>query len=223
MSEAKGMSVPSESSSKGTQVTSARRPCGSLRADCSTMITLTVSLIPFLYTIYLTFHKMPMHRWELFRDLQITGIAGNSAFWHSVWVTTLFVAIAVPIEFSLGLAGALLLHQKIRLRQAVVPLLFIPTMMAPVVVAILWKIMLAGPGVCCLTMCLSDLALSRRFQPLLRRTSPSTPSSSWTSGNGLLYDLGLLCRTSIASAHPYRAAAVDGATPVQTFFRLTIR
>ena len=56
----------------------------------------------------------------------------------------MFVPIAVPIEFMLGLAGALVLNQSIRGRVVFVPLLFIPTMMAPIVVGLVWKIMLAG-------------------------------------------------------------------------------
>ena len=44
----------------------------------------------------------------------------------------------------LGLVGALVLNQNIRGRSILVPLLFMPTMMAPIVVGLLWKIMLAG-------------------------------------------------------------------------------
>jgi len=227
MSEAKGMSVPSEIViPKETQVTSRQKTLWFPYALIApTMITLTVvSLIPFLYTIYLTFHKMAYAQVGAFSGLaNYRELLGNSAFWHSVWVTTLFVAIAVPIEFSLGLAGALLLHQKIRLRQAVVPLLFIPTMMAPVVVAILWKIMLAG-------------AWGMLSYNVLERFGIIKEVSAFASADLALYaiifvdiwewtpfmTLAFFAGLQSLPLNPYRAAAVDGATPLQTFFRLTI-
>ena len=190
-----------------------------------TMITLTVvSLIPFLYTIYLTFHKMTYAQAGAFSGFaNYKELLTNSAFWHSVWITTLFVAIAVPIEFALGLAGALLLHQRIRLRQAVVPLLFIPTMMAPVVVAILWKIMLAG------SWGMLSYNVLERFG-IIKEVSAFASADlalyavafvdiwEWTPFMTLAFFAGL----QSLPQNPYRAAAIDGATPIQTFFRLTI-
>lgn len=190
-----------------------------------TMITLTVvSLIPFLYTIYLTFHRMNYAQVGAFSGFaNYRELLTNSAFWHSVWITTVFVAIVVPIEFALGLAGALLLHQRIRLRQAVVPLLFIPTMMAPVVVAILWKIMLAG-------------AWGMLSYNVLERFGIIKEVSAFASADLALYavafvdiwewtpfmTLAFFAGLQSLPLNPFRAAAVDGATPVQTFFRLTV-
>ena len=45
---------------------------------------------------------------------------------------------------SSGTGAGAILNQGVRLRSIIIPVLFVPTMMAPVVVAILWKIMLAG-------------------------------------------------------------------------------
>ena len=45
-----------------------------------------------------------------------------------------------PFKTVIPVAGALILNQGIRLRSVIIPVLFVPTMMAPVVVAILWKI-----------------------------------------------------------------------------------
>ena len=190
-----------------------------------TMITLTVvSLIPFIYTIYLTFHKMNYAQAGEFIGLaNYRELLATRAFWHSVWVTTVFVAIAVPVEFTLGLAGALLLHQRVRWRQAAIPLLFIPTMMAPVVVAILWKIMLAG------AWGMLSYNILERFG-ILKEVSAFASADlalyalifvdvwEWTPFMTLAFFAGL----QSLPQNPYRAAAVDGATPVQAFFRLTI-
>jgi multiple sugar transport system permease protein len=111
-----------------------------------TMLTLTiVSLIPFVYAIYLSFHQAKYGRVTDFIgfDNYVT-LFTDARFWNAMGVALTFVAIAVPIEFMLGLAGALVLNQNIRGRSILVPFLFVPTMMAPIVVGLLWKIMLAG-------------------------------------------------------------------------------
>jgi multiple sugar transport system permease protein len=150
-------------------------------------------------------------------------LLGNPRFWHSVWISTLFIGVAVPLEFGLGLLGALVLNQGIRLRSVIVPVLFVPTMMAPIVVAILWKIMLAGSwGL------LSYNVLERLG--ILRGTSvfASPGLALWAL---VLIDvwewtpfvmLALFAGLQSLPVSPYRAAAVDGATPLQVFRRLTV-
>ncbi len=227
MSDTEGITLtPQTVISEEAKITSRRRTLWFPYALIApTMITLTVvSLIPFIYTIYLTFHKMNYAQVGEFSGLaNYKELLTNAAFWHSAWITTVFVAIAVPIEFALGLIGALLLHQRIRLRQAVVPLLFIPTMMAPVVVAILWKIMLAG-------------AWGMLSYNVLERFGIIGDVSAFASADLALYavifvdiwewtpfmTLAFFAGLQSLPLNPYRAAAVDGATPIQTFFRLTI-
>ena len=105
------------------------------------MITLVVvALVPFLYTVYLSLHEIrhaQVGGWAGLANYQ--ALLGNPRFWHSTGISALFAATAVPLEFGLGLAGALILNQGVRLRSVIIPVLFVPTMMAPVVVAILWK------------------------------------------------------------------------------------
>ena len=189
------------------------------------MITLiVVGLIPFLYTIYMSFHKMNYAQvgpFTWFTNYQ--ALLTNKAFWQSLWVTVVLVCVAVPVEFMLGLVGALLLHQKIRLRQVLVPLLFIPTMLAPIVVAILWKTMLAG------AWGLLSYNILERFGILGDISAFASPTLAlyalifvdiweWTPFMILAFFAGL----QSLPLNPYRAAAIDGATPVQTFFRLTV-
>jgi multiple sugar transport system permease protein len=189
------------------------------------MVTLVVvALVPFLYTVWLSLHEMQYARTGDWAGLaNYRALLGSGRFWHSVWISTVFVAIAVPLQFGLGLLGALVLHQGIRFRAVIVPVLFVPTMMAPIVVAILWKVMLAGswgllsynvlerfgilPGVSVLaspTLALPALILIDVWQ--------------WTP----FVMLALFAGLQSLPVAPYRAAAVDGATTVQTFRRLTV-
>ena len=111
-----------------------------------TMITLViVGLVPFTFAIFISFHEMTYLNMGGFAGVDnYSKLLGDSRFWHSLYISFVFVMIAVPIEFALGLVGALVLSQFVRLRSFVIPALFIPTMMAPIVVALAWKIMLAG-------------------------------------------------------------------------------
>src|SRR4029078_10355486 len=110
------------------------------------MITLTVvSLIPFLYTIYLSVHAAKFGRVTDFvgADNYIT-LFTDLRFWNLISIAMIFIAIGVSVEFMLGLICALILNQNVRGRAVLIPLLFMPTMMAPIVVGLLWKIMLAA-------------------------------------------------------------------------------
>ncbi len=189
-----------------------------------TMITLVVvSLIPFVYTAYLSFHEMnyaQVGNFAGFANYKVLLTDGR--FWQSMWVSTLIILIAVPIEFALGLIGALVLNQRIRFKRVIIPMLFLPTMMAPIVVAILWKIMLAG------SWGLLSYNILERFGFLGKFSVFASPDLAlfaiifidvweWTP----FMTLALFAGLQSLPVNPYRAAAVDGATPLQTFFRLT--
>ena len=100
------------------------------------MVTLVVvALVPFLYTAWLSLHEMQYARvghWAGFANYRT--LLANARFWESVWISALFIAIAVPLEFGLGLLGALVLNQGVRFRSLIVPVLFVPTMMAPIAI-----------------------------------------------------------------------------------------
>lgn len=189
------------------------------------MVTLVVvALVPFVYTVYLSLHEMQYARVGAWAGLDnYRALLGSGRFWHSVAISALFVAITVPLEFGLGLAGALILNQGIRLRPVIVPLLFVPTMMAPIVVAILWKIMLAG------SWGLVSHNVLERFGIVTGTSVLASPTLAlyalvfidvwqWTP----FVLLALFAGLQSLPVTPYRAAQIDGATALQTFRRLTI-
>ena len=189
------------------------------------MATLVVvALVPFLYTVWLSLHEMQYARVGEWAGLaNYRTLLANARFWHSVWISALFVAIAVPLEFALGLLGAIVLNQGVRLRSLIVPVLFVPAMMAPIVVAILWKVMLAG------SWGLLSYNVLERFGILSGISVLASPALAlyalilidvwqWTP----FVMLALFAGLQSLPVAPYRAAAVDGATSLQTFRRLTL-
>lgn len=190
-----------------------------------TMITLTVvSLVPFLYAVFMSLHHVKHGKVGDFAAFaNYASILSDDRFWNAVGVAAVFVMVAVPLEFMLGLIGALILNQQIRGRRIIVPLLFIPTMMAPIVVGLLWKIMLAG------SWGFLSYNILERFSLLEGTSVFASPDLAlyalifidvwqWTPFMMLAFFAGL----QALPVNPYRAAAVDGATPVQIFFKLTL-
>ena len=189
------------------------------------MITLVVvSLAPFLYAIYLSFHQAKFGRVTDFVGIDnYVTLLSDQRFWNSIGVAATFVVIAVPIEFMLGLAGALVLNQNVRGRPVLVPLLFMPTMMAPIVVGLLWKIMLAG------SWGFLSYNVLERFNLLDGTSVFASPKLAlfalifvdiwqWTPFMMLAFFAGL----QALPLGPYRAAAVDGANPLQMFLHITL-
>jgi multiple sugar transport system permease protein len=190
-----------------------------------TMITLTiVALIPFLYTVYISFHETKYGTLLDFAWFENYGVLLSDArFWNSIWVAFVFVGIAVPVEFMLGLIGALLLSQKIYLRSFLVPFLFVPTMMAPIIVALVWKIMLAGSWGFLSTSFLEPSGLVADTSVFASPTLALfgiifVDIWEWTPFMMLAFFAGM----QALPVNPYWAAAVDGANPIQIFFKVTL-
>lgn len=188
------------------------------------LVLVVVSLLPFCFAVFLSFHEANFG--------QVGAMSGfdnylklfqNERFWNSLLVAVKFVLIAVPLEFMLGLGGALILNQRIWGRSVLLPLLFIPSMMAPIVVGLLWKVMFAG------SWGLISYNVLERFG-LLAGTSAFSSTDyallalalvdvwQWTPFMMLAFFAG---RQSL-SLSPYRAAAVDGANAWQMFRRVTL-
>ncbi len=188
------------------------------------LVLVLVSLVPFCYAVWLSVHRVEYGQVGVFNGwANYAELLGNARFWNSLRVAAIFMLIAVPLEFLLGLGGALVLNQKVWGRSVWLPLLFIPSMMAPIVVGLLWKIMLAGSW---------GLLSANLIEHFGWMPGSSVFASSdyalialalvdvwqWTPFMMLAFFAG---RQALPES-PYRAAAVDGANGFQTFFRLTL-
>lgn len=188
------------------------------------LVLVVVSLLPFLFAIFLSFHQVNYGQvGELAGFDNYRQLFANDRFWNSLSVAVKFVLLAVPLEFLLGLGGALILNQRIWGRSILLPLLFIPSMMAPIIVGLLWKVMFAG------SWGLLSYNVLERFGILAGTSVFSSTDHAllalalvdvwqWTPFMMLAFFAG----RQALSVSPYRAAAVDGASPWQVFTRLTL-
>jgi multiple sugar transport system permease protein len=190
-----------------------------------TILVLTiVGVIPFVYTVFISFQETSFTRTVGFNGVgNFTSLVSDPLFWKALGVTTLILVVAVPVQLLLGLGIALAMHRGILGSRFIAPVLLLPAVVAPTVVAIIWKIMLAG------TWGFLTYQVVDRFSLLERGSVLGLPRSAlvtillieiwqWTPFVALALFAGL----QALPLSPYRAAAVDGASRWQIFRYLTL-
>ncbi len=110
------------------------------------LILLVTSVFPLAYSLVLS-----TFQWNMLMPLSVPkyiGLANFAAafqdheFTGSLLRTLLYVVIAVPVEFVLGMGIAFLVTARIRGLPAFRVALLMPLMMTPVVVGVLWRFLL---------------------------------------------------------------------------------
>ncbi|MDB6084827.1 MAG: Binding-protein-dependent transport system inner rane component [Gammaproteobacteria bacterium] len=181
-----------------------------------------VSLVPLVIALTDSFRQMSLtdvYDYGDFLGLDNfrNALSPRSPLFHSLWLTALFVVLAVPLEFVLGLATAVALNRDFRGRRFWVTILLIPTMIAPVVVGMIWRFMLM-PNFGFLTYYLGHLGLFNEV-PLFSNQITAFIALvlidvwEWTPFMMLFMLAGLF---SIPQ-DPIEAAYIDGATRWQIF------
>lgn len=188
------------------------------------LVLFTVGVIPFIYTLFISFQETSFTRTVGFDGLaNYSGLVSDSMFWKALGVTTLILVVAVPIQLVLGLSIAVVMHRGVLGSRFLAPVLLLPAVVAPTVVAIIWKIMLAG------TWGFLTFQVVDRFSLLEGGSVLGLPRSAlaaiivieiwqWTPFVALALFAGL----QALPISPYRAAAVDGASRWQIFRYLTL-
>jgi len=163
---------------------------------------------------------MSFHFWELASPLPRTfaglgnyiEIVYSVRFWHSLFNSVSIVGVSVTIQIVVGFGLALFLNREFRGRSLIVAVFLVPTIIAPVVVAFMWKMLYSerfGP-----INYILHLALGLRQIPWLSRPLPAMFSiilaNAWEwFPLVLLVSLGGL--QSIPNDY-YDAAKIDGAS-----------
>jgi multiple sugar transport system permease protein len=143
-------------------------------------------------------------------------------FFAAIWKTLLFVAIVVPIEFSLGLAIAWYINQEFRYRRLVITLIMLPTMVAPVVVGMIWRYLLM-PSFGLLTYYLHQVGFFTESSVFSGATTAFAALMiidvwEWTPFMMLIMLAGLTAMPE----EPIEAANLDGAKALQVLWHVQI-
>ena len=101
---------------------------------------LVLNIYPFIETIYMGFSKSkPFGMFEFEGIDNYVEMFQNAEFWKATWNTILFCILTVPVGIFLALLVAVLLNSKIRGRTTFRAIFFLPMVVAPAAVAMVWK------------------------------------------------------------------------------------
>lgn len=142
-------------------------------------------------------------------------------FFHSVRLTLLFLVVALPLEFLLGLAFSVLLSYHLAAKRFVLPLLMIPMILAPIVVGLTARLNL-NPDFGILGIMLRDLGvapggvLANGTMAFL--TIVAVDVWQWTPFLIMVF----LAAIVGMPREPFEAAEVEGANRWQVFRHITL-
>jgi multiple sugar transport system permease protein len=185
-----------------------------------TMILVTG--FPIAYAFYLSLQKYDLRfpdQKEFVGLSNYADVLGSSTWWQDVWNTSLITIVSVSLELVLGMAIALVMHRAIFGRGPVRAAILIPYGIVTVVAAFAWRYAFdPASGFVQGLPLISDTAapLTERGGSLI--VIIMTEVWKTTPFMALL----LLAGLALVPDELHEAAKVDGAGPVQRFFRITL-
>ncbi len=193
-------------------------------------------LIPLLLTIALILgYPLAFSFWVSLHDYRLTAIdqaqwvgleqyltllTQNASFWNALRNTLVFVGIAVSLELALGLWLALLLHRKTTLfRNFFRSALLMPMFVTPIAVGLMFRFLLNSQlGIVPSVLRAFGVEMDWFSARNALLTLALIDVWQWTPFMVLL----LLAGLESLPEEPFEAAKVDGASPWQTFWHLTL-
>ena len=179
---------------------------------------IVLNIIPFFQTIYMSFSKS-----KAFGAYQFCGLENyiemfkSPEFWKATWNSIYFCILTVPIGVFLALLVAVLLNAKIKGKTAFRAIYFLPMVVAPAAVAMVWKwIFNTEYGILNSLLGKNIRWLTDPKIVLITCAIVAIWSAIGYDAVLLLYGIQNISRTL------YEAADLDGASKVQQFFHITL-
>ncbi|MGV9534120.1 carbohydrate ABC transporter permease [Streptosporangium sandarakinum] len=179
-------------------------------------------LLPVLIVLVLSFFD-----WELLSEPTFVGLdnyrrmAGDGGVWRSLLVTVGYVLLCIPLQTVLAMVLALLLNQRLAGVRFYRALYVVPWMATPIVLGLTWKwIFDPRDGVVNNVLALFGVTGPAWLSDPTWALPAIALVNVWQyAGYNMLFFLAGL---QGIPRELYDAAAVDGAAPVQRFFRVTL-
>ena len=182
-------------------------------------------IYPLLYAIYLSLFKRnaatrkmifdPTHNWA--------KLFGDDRVWNAIANTFIYTGVALVLQLVFGLLIAMLLDSDRKGYGVMRAMMTLPLVIPPAVTGMMFLLMLDGSfGV--LSRSLYALNLLSPAKPILANSSTAMGGLllaevwQWTPFMVLIMLAGLRSLPK----EPFEAAAIDGATPLQAFTKLTL-
>ena len=185
------------------------------------LFLLATSVYPLGYSLVLSFYtwnmSIPNSR-PVFKGFDnYVALVRNGEFLTSIEVTAIFVTVAVAIEFTAGLAVALLVtSSRLRGIGIVRTALLIPVMMTPVVAGVLWRSLFHSTyGVINYALGFIGIPPQEWLGSASQALASVITVEIWAAAARGRLRRGR--RHPVAAGEVFDAAKVDGATPFQSF------
>ncbi len=186
-----------------------------------------IGLLIFIVLPILTSFSLTFQDWNLLSPPTWIGLdnfrelLADAAFWRALNYTLGFIVLYIPLVFVLALGLAMLLNQKLRGVLVVRTATFLPVVASWVVVSLMWK-WIFNPQYGLINPLLKLIGIDAPawlFEP-----TPALVAIVLTS---VWKDLGYIAIMYLGGLQAindtlYEAARIDGATPAQQFFRITL-
>lgn len=177
-----------------------------------------LNVYPFIQTLILSFSST-----KAFGGYEFTGLSNyiemfqNKEFWKATWNSIYFCILTVPIGIFLALIIAVLLNAKIKGKSAFRAIYFLPMVVAPAAVAMVWKWMFNTEyGII-------NSAFGIKVNWLTNPNIVLITCAVVAIWSAIGYDAVLLLSgiQNISKSY-YEAASLDGASKIQQFFKITL-
>lgn len=206
------------------------------------IIVLGLVLLPILWNVALSFRELRLIELRDFNPFSLElslenyeEVIGDNEFFGLLRTTLLYAVLGTSLAIVMGLWAAMILRKPFRGRALVRGLILFPYVVPVVAGALLWRTML-NPQLGILNTWIQavfgtgnvDFLTSRSFDLNLFGLQFGLPAAftmvvlfeGWRSFPFAF--LFILARLQSLPSDMYEAAQVDGATTVQTFFRITL-
>lgn len=179
------------------------------------------TLGPLVASLYLS-----LTRYTLLTPPAFVGLANyehlihSHDFWLSLWVTTYYAVFAIPLDLAVALGMALLLNQNVRFRSFFRTVFYLPVILPPAAVAMLWNWIL-NPSYGIVNQILGFLRLPQpQWLVSPEWTVPAyILMSMWGVGTWMII---LLAGLGEVPESLYEAARIDGAGVWPLFWKVTL-
>lgn len=179
---------------------------------------IVLNLYPFLNTLILSFSKTkPFGLYELRGVQNYIKMFQSPEFWRANWNTIYFCILTVPVGIFLALAVEVMLNAKIKGRTAFRAIFFLPMVVAPAAVAMVWKWMFNTEyGII-------NTLLAHKINWVTDPNVIMITCAIIAIWSAIGYDAVLLLAglQNISKSY-YEAASLDGATKWQQFRMITL-
>ena len=142
-------------------------------------------------------------------------------FWQSLGITFYYTILATVAEMLLGLAIALVLNRNFVGKNVVKTIVLLPYMMAPVAVGLMWMLFYE-PSSGLMNFIFTSVGLPRSSFVSAKETVIPAIAAVETWQMTPMVVIVCLAGLSSLPTDPMEAARVDGAPPLQSFFKVTL-